>query len=254
MNPAFVVLGVLALSCSKPDAPPRRTEPWLANPSASGARLPSAPRSYRLTQESQIRFAVPGKRARVSGRFALGQGSLQLDLQELKNSRASLDVDLTTLSIETAQPEGLELGADTHSVGLQWLELGARVPSDRRAQFATAHFELASIEGPRSLALGAGRKATPTRATVVGTLLLHGFRAPLRVEVALSELSSERLSIRSASPLIVDLSAHDIMARDSSGLVDALATARSADWVGKSARVEFELVAELEPKSNDRLP
>ena len=56
----------------------------------------------------------------------------------------------------------------------------------------------------------------------------------------------ERLSIRSASALVVPLGPHDIIARGASGIADALAMAHSAEWVGKNVRIEFDLVAEAE--------
>lgn len=245
MKAALLALGLLLLACSKPEAPAHRTEPWPAHAGASSTRPSTAPRHYRLTDESQVRFSIPGKRGKVSGRLPITQGQLQLDPREPKNSRASIDVDLTALSIETALPEGVELSGTPHSVGLQWLELGAGVPSERRARFASAHFELVSLEGPTFLELGGGRKPASTRATAVGTLLLHGFRAPLRIEAVLTVLSPERLSIRSAGPFVVPLAAHDVMARDATGMADPLATVRAADWVGKSVRVEVELFATL---------
>jgi hypothetical protein len=145
---------------------------------------------------------------------------------------------------------------------LQWLELGPDVAPERRREFSSARFELTSIEtsSATSLDFGARRSARhlgATRATVVGTLLIHGFRAPVRCDVVLSSLESaagtpQRLSIRSVGPLVVALAPHDIVARGPSGIADPLATARSADWVGKNAKVEFELVAQADTAaSND---
>jgi hypothetical protein len=240
-------------ACSKPDAAPHRTEPWLANPSASSP-VSGGPRAYRFTGDSNITFSVSGRKGKISGRAPLSRGQLRLDPRDLQSASASAEVDLSRLSIETDASEAAELGGVAPTtLALQWLELGSLVPSERRAQFASARFELASVENLSSkfLELGSARKPSALRATAVGTLLLHGFRAPLRVEVLLgvtrsSPSAPERLSIRSVGGLVVPLAPHDITARDAAGIVDALGRARSADWVGKSARIDFELVAEPE--------
>lgn len=231
-------------ACSKPEEKPRRTEPWLAHPSASGAPTssPQALRHYVFSKDSHVRFSVPGKRGAVSGRFSVSRGSLELDPRELKNSRARIDVDLSSLVIDTDAPDGVELGAPPTTLGLQWLELGADVPTERRDPFKLARFELTSVEGPTYLELG--KLKGSTRATAVGTLQLHGFRAPIRAEVRLSGGGTEPLSIRSAAPLVVPLTTHDITARSAAGVADPLSAARASDWVGKNARVELELVEE----------
>ena len=248
---------VVCAGCSRKAEPPHRTEPWLANPSASAHGVVSAPRNYRFASDSSVHFTVPGRKGKVSGRVPLTEGSLHLDPQDLKTATASIDVDLTKLSIDDAVPEGADLGGTSPSaLGLQWLELGSDVAAERRSQLSTAHFELSSLDGLSATAidLSAPHGHARVRATVVGTLLLHGFRAPIRTDVLLEPQkvpagAPPRLSIRSAGALVVPLAPHDITARGPAGIADPLATARAADWVGKSARVEFELVAEAEPET-----
>lgn len=238
----LVWLSVLS-ACSKPAEKPRRTEPWPAQPSASAAQATTAPRRFRFTPESRVRFALRGTKGTVSGHFTGAQGSLELDPADPKNTRARLEVDLTTLVIDTEVPPGVELGGSPASVGLQWLELGAEVPAERRAQFKTARFELSSLEGPTPAEVALRRRTGFTPVTAIGTLQLHGFRAPVRLELRVSGGGSQPLSIRSGRPLVVPLTTHDLTARGPSGITDALGAARAAAWVGKTADVELELVA-----------
>jgi polyisoprenoid-binding protein YceI len=235
----------LTAACSKPVEKPRRTEPWPAQPSASAsaAQATTSPRRFRFTPESRVRFSIPGKRGKVSGHFTGAQGTLELDPREPKNTRASLDVDLTTLVIDTEVPPGVELGGSPAVIGLQWLELGVDVPAERREQYKTARFELSSVEGPSPSAVALRRRTGFTPVTAVGTLRLHGFRAPVRLELQVSGGGSQPLSIRSGSPVVVPLAPHDVTARGSSGITDALGAARAAPWIGKSAEVELELFA-----------
>ena len=246
-------------ACSKKAEPPRRTEPWLAHPSGSAsesANVGRAPVTFHFASGSSIRFSVPGRKGKVSGRVPLGEGTLRLNLRDLKSASARIDVDLQQLDIEQdALPEGVELGGSTPTaLARQWLELGPDVAPERRSELSKARFELTSVDAVSApaLELGSARPNTHVRATAVGTLLIHGFRAPVRVELLLAPLRTEpgspqRLSIRSASPLVLALAPHDITARGPSGIVDTLGAARAADWVGKNARIEFELVAEAEP-------
>ena len=250
----FALFALLACGgCSKKEAPPRRTEPWLANPSASGnaqVSASAAPQSFHFAPDSSISFSVPGKKAKISGRVAISEGALRLDTRDLKNASASIEVDLTKLSLDPETiPEGIELGGAPDALALQWLELGAEVAAERRRELQVARFELSSVEtvSPPFLDFGVRSKGQ-VRASLVGTLLIHGFRAPVRCDVVLKPLESapgapKRLSIRSASALVVALAPHDISARSPSGIADALAMARASEWIGKNARVEFELQA-----------
>ena len=231
----LALLGVAcAGGCSKKPAPPHRTEPWLAHPSASnGVAELEAPLGFHFTDESLIRFTLSGKKGEISGRLPLdlGTSALSLDPRDLQHSRASLEVDLTKLSIDAeALPQAVE-GGTPSALALRWLELGPGVALERQREFAAARFELVSLESSSAATLelhaphGKGR----VRATVVGTLLLHGFRAPVRSDVQLTPLDTPmgapaRVSIRSVRPLVVSLGPHDIVARDASGRADALAT------------------------------
>lgn len=235
-------IALVMLGCRRSEPAPRRTEPWLASPSAS-TTSPSGARNYRFASDNRVRFAVAGRKGKIDGEVPLAQGELRLDPRDLKQSRASFVVDLTKLRIETEAPEGL--GSATE-LALAWLELGPHVPPERRAPFATARFELVSLENLAPTYLELGSKQGSVRATAIGTLLIHGFRAPVRVEVALRATSPDRVSIRSVSALVIALAPHDITARDASGIIDALGAARAADWVGKTARVEFELTGQAD--------
>jgi hypothetical protein len=251
---ALVAL-LACVGCSKKPTPPQRTEPWLANPSSSSSSVESAPRTYHFLSDSRIRFTLPGRKGKVSGRLPLTEGLLHLLPRDLKSASASIDVDLTKLSIDAeALPEAVALGGSSpNGLGLQWLELGPAVAAERRSQLSKAHFELSAVEGLSAtvLDLNATRAHVRVRATVTGTLLLHGFRAPIRCDVLLEPLqvlagAPPRLSIRSVGALVVPLLQHDIAARGPAGIADPLAGVRAADWVGKNAHVEFELLAEAQ--------
>ncbi len=256
MRALGLALLLACAGCSKKVEPPRRTEPWLATPSVSAEPSALAPRSFRFTSASVARFSVPSRKAKVSGSVAVSGGELRTDPRRLELTRGHVEVDLSKLTIdESSVPEGAELGGRSASeLALDWLELGAGVAQDKRAQFGKARFELVSIDNLSGPALSGEGRSGRVRAVVIGTLLLHGFRAPVRADVwvelqpAPAEGGGQRLSIRSAVPLVLPLGPHDIGARSASGTPDPLSAARAGEWVGKSARIELDLTAEPSTK------
>ena len=246
---AFALVLLLGSGCSKKIEPPRRTEPWLANPSASsGAELVSGPLSFEISAQSQARFTLAGKRAKVNGTMPVRFGKLELDPRNLTQGGALLEFDLTRIEIaassdehEYATPESATASA------LEWLELGSGVADARREVFRRAVFELSAVEDVTGSLDLASTKAVSVVA--VGALTLHGFRAPVRTRVQLQPLRTapgepRRLSIRSLQPVVLSLEAHDIISRNSAGVSDAAQTERASRVIGKSVRVDFDLVAQ----------
>jgi hypothetical protein len=240
--------------CKKAEPPPRRTAPWLASASAQTGTNPAplTKRSFRIDPSaSQVRFSLPGRKAKPSGHVPIASGSIELSPRDLKSARASVEVDLQGISVDSSSlPEQSELTTAPSTLALQWLELGAEVPTERRAQLGRARFELVSVDAPGAGALefSAPRPAR-VRVTAVGTLLLHGFRAPVRVELLLEPLPATtpgalRLAIRSASPLVLPLAPHEIGPRSAAGIADPAEAARAEASVGKTAKIELDLVAE----------
>jgi hypothetical protein len=241
LNKLLLLALALLGACSKPEPAPRRTEPWLAEPSASSRASSTAPRRYRITRESQVTFSLPARKGNPRGRVPVERGELELSLADLKSARGFVECDLSRIEIDTSSvPEAALLGTDSPSaLGLAWLELGPGVPEEKRTQYRVARFELSQVEPASPSFDPRARKASAVRASVVGTLQVHGFRAPVKTEVVLS--GRDQLSIRSVGAFVVPLAPHDITARGPTGVVDAVAMARSADWVGKSARIEVVL-------------
>jgi hypothetical protein len=267
----LAALGLLvgAFGCKKPEPPPRRTAPWLASASAtsSAATAPlTAKRSFRIdAASSHVRFSLPGRKAKPSGSVPIASGTLELSPRELQSARATIEVDLKGLSIdpssllETGASKAAEVDAPEPAlapnvIAQQWLELGAEVPSEKREQFARARFELSSVEGQSGPLDFASNRPARVRLTAIGSLLLHGFRAPVRAELFLQPLpsltpGSLRLSIRSATPLVLPLAPHDIGPRNAAGIADPGEAARAEASIGKSAKIEVDLVAEAQPST-----
>jgi len=244
--------------CSKSEPPPRRTAPWLASASAADSATPppgNVRRSYRIdAARSRIQFSLPGRKAKPSGQVPVLSGKLELSLSELETARASVEADLLGISIDSASlPEDAGLALSPTVLALRWLELGPDVPAEKHQQFAHARFELSSLEGLSASGLDpSSTRPAKVRATAVGSLLLHGFRAPVRVDLWLQALPTptgapQRLSIRTASPLVLPLAPHDIGPRNAAGIAEPGEAARAEASLGKNAKIEVDLVAEASP-------
>lgn len=240
-----------ALACSKkPEEKPLRTEPWLATPSAEPSAAPiTGPLQLELLPDSKVRFTLTGRRAKPSGSVPLASGSIELFPSELARSKATLAFDLERVELGAdTLPQDAELsGASPNELALRWLELGSGVPAEQRKQHRHAVFELSAVEdGATALDLEPSKRGA--RITVVGSVRLHGFRAPVRTRVELraqrSEQGTLQIAIRSLEPVALSLVAHDIGARSESGVSEPAVTARWSDVVGKSVRVELDLLAE----------
>lgn len=243
----------LTAACKKEPERPRRTEPWLASPSASSsaAANPTGVLELTFSAESSIHFSVPGRAAKPSGQVPVSGGKLRLDLGDLKRTTANIDADLTRLVMD---PDSLPSNANMptgspSSLALNWLELGPDVLPEKREQFGRARFELSSLENLSATTFDPGAKRpNKVRATAVGTLLVHGYRAPVRAEVSLEALppgptGQQALSIRTTGPLVLPLAPHEITARGPAGVLDPQQAVRAEASVGKNARIELALVA-----------
>lgn len=246
--------------CAKHEPAPRRTAPWLASAAASASAAPpasNAKRSFRIdAASSRIQFSLPGRKAKPSGSVPVLGGKLELAPSELDSARASVEADLLGISIDPASlPEDAGLTLAPNLLALHWLELGPGVSSEKREQFARARFELSSLEALSAPALDFGsQRPAKVRATAVGSLLLHGFRAPVRVELVLQPLPTApgaplRLSIRTASPLVLSLPPHDIGPRSAEGIAAPGEATRAEASLGKNAKIDVELVAEALPQN-----
>jgi hypothetical protein len=233
-------------ACRKQEEKPHRTAPWLAHPDLSSSATPGMePLELQLSNESRVRFKLVGRKGQVSGSAPVAQGTLRVDPRDLTRSSGSFSVDLSALSVDPV--DNPPSNASPRETALDWLELGPEVAADKREQFRFARFELTAVEGWSGRPVAwRGHKFPSQRLTAVGTLLLHGFRAPIRADVVLDLLAgtaTPQLSIHSGSTLVLPLAPHDIGPRGPGGVVDAVETARAREALGSSVRLEVELVA-----------
>ncbi len=237
-------------ACAKKEPKPLRTEPWLAHPPASAsassgsdAAVPAV--RYALTEPSVIRFELPTKRGALRGSLTRVSGELSLDTSDLGRSRARIDADLGSLTVQSAD------GSDDawRARALSALELSDAGTPNARASFELTALEDAApplLEPAPPISDGGPPFTRRVRATALGNLLLHGFRvlrrAPVEVELGYGgdRSSPSTILIRSRAPFVVSLETHAIRAvgPESAGKSESRTLERSHE-----VRVSVELYA-----------
>ncbi len=265
-------------ACSKPEPPPERTEPWLAQPPETIKPTPKA--HYTLSKDSRASVSLRARDARLTGEIRLIEGQLEVDLLRLDRTRGTVRVDVGAILMgDSEEPEA---NRDQTSEARNWLDLGSNRPESVRARRRWARFVISEIpevsdeaahegkvsrrgrpaplvDSPGVSAGGAGGEAAAPVSEVrrvtlvaVGALTFHGFRvehtARLRAEfhypaAATATTTPTRIVVETRSPLIVPLAAHDIKPRDASGTFVAEGTKLLGTKVGRDARVSLRLVA-----------
>lgn len=232
---ALIAALVVALAgCSKKEPKPLRTEPWLAHPPASAAAASSDGGAvqrvrYALDERSVLRVEVSADRLELSGTIATLSGEAELDPSDPGSARGRVRAELASLRLGNG-------GGDSEATALALRALDAL---DRDAGSTSASFELTALEDPSPAVLEPIPEHTPLpfkrklRATLVGNLLLHGFRVERRIPVqAEFEYAADRsipsgLSIWTAKPFVIALETHAIAALDRSGKPARRASARA---------------------------
>lgn len=251
---AVTILVALA-ACRRESPRPARTEPWLASAavSASSSARPAIPRRVTYTlSRSRVDFELPARRATARGRIAKLRGKLDVDLGIPRESTGWIEIDLESIELSGENGDAADTGFTERA--LAWLELGPRVPAERRDPARIATFTLRALSSASERARTSETGGIRTSDwTARGDLALHGVRAPAGTDVSLTVSAGDgsappaELVIRSRRPLVVSLGTHEIRPRDGSGVLLPREGSLLGESVGREARISFELVFVPQP-------
>jgi polyisoprenoid-binding protein YceI len=246
----FATLAALffAVACERKPKRVVRTEPWLApavSASSGGLGALGQPLHYEVTSAS-VRVELPARKAKPSGKLEAVSGSIELDPVELQRTRAKLRVDLLSLSLgngkETDDPALVARAFD-------WLELSAEHGREERELNRYATLDITAFE-PATPNDDRAPAPSATRVIAHGDLTLHHFRVPVTLELEVqlggkSGKDSDLLKVRTRRPLVISLTAHDILPRDPRGTVLTNQLTSLGMEVGREARISAELEARV---------
>ena len=274
--PRLLPLLALALplaSCSKPEPPPERTEPWPA-PQAHSAPENLVVRCS-LTKPSEVVVTMRAREGKLSGVIRVLTGELEVDLLDLSRTRGKIRIDVG--SIRMGDPGESSEARQQTTEALNWLDLGSNQPPAKRERDRWAEFVIVEIEDLSAPAAHEGRRVkrsrrpppadggddvSPTDATgevrevtllARGRLTFHAYRVEHAVRLrARFHYPAEptpgakptRLVIETRSPVKVSLAAHDVKPRDGAGVFMASGVKLWGVKVAREARVSLRLTAQ----------
>jgi hypothetical protein len=238
----------LLLACSEREpASAAPTEPWPAQPAASGGEHRV---SYRIEPESGLLFELPAREATPRGSLPRVRGQLEVDLLDLEKSRGRLEIDLLAIRMQGEASEGHDAEA------LAWLDLAPQREAKRWAVFT-----IGEVKAPGPTAAHAGKRQKRAegegedRSVLLGAsgeLELGGFRMARSIRLratfaypapAVPGAVPSSIRLELTRPLAVALADHDIKPRDASGILVAHKLKWLGTRVGREARVSGWLTA-----------
>lgn len=253
----LVAAGVVLAACSKPKLD--NQEPLPDPTSQKPKKEPLA--AYAWLSDGRATFRLPTKDLLLQGSLGGVRGQITLDTWDLSRSRATLELDLTTLNVAAADESGAR---DQYSESAQaWFGLGKGVPEKDRQQQRWASFRLTSLsklssttplDAQRVRRADAGLPNTvyQVHGLAQGELLLHGFRVQQEAPVTLSfsyvepvtqASYPERIRIQTRSPFKISLLAHSILPRTEAGIVISEQVKELGKTMDSEVSVEFDFHA-----------
>lgn len=158
----------------------------LPSPVRPGARVHAQDATWRLSEDSLVRFECAGEQIveAAGGRFATITGSLTADPANLRAARGAIEIVMASITTDDSA----------------WDAMFRRAPFLALDEHPRARFELRRVEGPTELHVGRW-----TRVRLVGEMSVRG-RArprtiPARVRWMRPDDGPERLEVRADFPL-----------------------------------------------------
>ena len=245
--PAVSLLAIsILVGCSKDKDPRRAAAPAASAMPASGpaegqVRLVLAP-------GSAAEFLIDAPLEKIKGWSARVSGTIDLDPQNIKASKASFEVDLDDFKTETFTDAAKNAGQTEHMKN--WLEIGPDVDSklreeNRRARFAPKSIDQVSANKLADVPSGTGQRTINIKAS--GDLTLHGVSSPKTVDLVITFVGPPEAPalahIVTAQPLKISLKEHDVKPRDLAGKFLAGALEKVGQKIDDTVQISLDLKA-----------
>jgi hypothetical protein len=255
---SFFVLGSLAIAgCSKSDS----SSVTVAE-SASALASSQAPTSamvvkYKLQTDGKTAIDMPAPNEHIKAATSATDGTLDVDLMNVTNTRGQVKADLTTLVTSTFDDPAKNSGQTEHAHN--WLEVGSLVTPEVKEANRWVIFAIRSIDGASATDI---TKVSPTKdggedirtvtLTAHGEVLLHGHKsnkdATLEVKFhypsgAAPDSKPTKIDINTKTPLHIVLAEHDIKPLDNFGKLATASLGLLGTKVANAADITFDLTA-----------
>ncbi len=254
---ALSVVGVVfALSACKKDGDDVKLAATASAVSASAPPPSAMVVAYSIEKDGKTTVDIDAPSEHIKASTTASDGTLQVDLMNLANSRGEVKADLTSLTTNTFPEADKNTTQTGHA--RNWLDVGTLVDDKTRVANQYAVFAIQSIDNvsvPDLSKVAATKVGDEDVRTVTltahGDFLVHGRKATKDVQLeakfhyptgAAATSHPTRIDIATKAPLTVTLAEHDIKPRDNFGKV-AQWTSNLVAKVGTVAQVTIDVHA-----------
>jgi polyisoprenoid-binding protein YceI len=194
-------------------------------------------------------FLIDAPLEKIKGHSGKVRGAVDLDLNDLKASKGTIEVDLDDLRTLTFDDPGKNKSQTEHAHN--WLEIGTDVDSKRREENRWARFTIKTIEQVSAAKVAdvpvkEGQRLVTLTAT--GDLWIHGVSSPKKVTIAATFTGNDGepsgVHIVSSEPVRASLHEHDVKPRDLAGKFLAGALEQVGQKIDDVAQISFDLRGE----------
>ncbi|MEO8798802.1 MAG: hypothetical protein ABI551_13020 [Polyangiaceae bacterium] len=255
---SFVAIAALValFGCSKNESSVTLAES--ASALASSAPPPSAMIvKYKLQSDGKTSIDMPAPNEHIKAQTTASDGTIDVDLKNVTNTRGEVKIDLTTLKTDTFDDASKNTSQTDHAHN--WLEIGTLVTPEVVTANKFVVYAIRSIDGASANDLTSiaptkenGEDIRTVTLTAHGDVLLHGRKsekdASLEVKLhypsgAAADSKPTKIDVSTKQPFHIALAEHDVKPRDNFGKLATASFNLLGTKVATTADVTFTLSA-----------
>jgi hypothetical protein len=254
-------LGVFAAACSK-KSDDVKPEPGTAASAVSAASAPPSAKTVKFTVDPKSTTSVdmPAPKEHIKADTKAADGTIDVDLMNLANSRGVVKIDLTTFTTHTFDDQDKNDSQTEHA--RTWLEVIVQGKTNDANRWAVLTInsidglsatDLTKVAAVKNESDGNDDVRTVTM-TVHGEFLVHGHKVAKDAQVeakfhyapgAAADSTPTSVDIKTKTPMHVVLADHDVKPRDNFGSL----AQKAFDLLGTKVAQTADISVDLKAKS-----
>jgi hypothetical protein len=248
---------VALVGCSKSDSSSVAVAETASALASSQAPASAMVAKYKLQTDGKTAIDMPAPNEHIKALTTATDGSLDVDLTNVTNTRGQVKADLTTLTTNTFDDPKKNASQTDHAHN--WLEIGSLVTPDVKEANRWVVFAIRSIDGASATDItkivptqDSGEDIRTVTLTAHGEVLLHGHKSNKDVTLdvkfhypsgAAPDSHPTKIEIDTKAPLHIVLSEHDIKPLDNFGKLATASLGLLGTKVANTADITFDLIA-----------
>jgi hypothetical protein len=259
LNFGTLILGgsVAIAGCSKSDSSSVAVAETASALASSQAPASAMVVKYKLQTDGKTAIDMPAPNEHIKAETSATDGSLDVDLANVTNTRGQVKADLTTIVTTTFDDTKKNASQTDHAHN--WLEVGSLVTPEVKEANRWVVFAIRSIDGASATDVTkvapttvSGEDVRTVTLTAHGEVLLHGHKSnkDVTLEVkfhypagAAPDSHPTKIELATKTPLHIVLAEHDIKPLDNFGKLATASLGLLGTKVANTADVTFTFTA-----------